>query len=252
MLSKFVRCLFFLGFFVIAPSALAADPGMTLDPRIGLNAYAALVDQQLSQARDGLRIVAASDNAASGDWDRIKGLLAVFAKGTPTAAAVWFARPDDTYFTVDGGRMTKTLSDRDYFPGLMAGHEEAGDLVVSKATGKRSSIIAIPVYAGGHVVGAVGVSIDMDKVAALVQDKIGFPTQVTFYALDEQGQAALHRDSKLLFEFAGRLGSPTLAQAVTQMLAKPEGTVRYEFQGVQRTVVFKKSAMTRWVYALRW
>ncbi len=252
MLTKLVYRLFFLGFFAVVPGALAADSGMMLSPRVGLNAYMALVDQQLEHARDGLRIVAASDNAASGDWDRIKGPLAVFAKDTPTSAAVWFVRPDGSYFTVDAGRMSQNLGDRGYFPGLMAGHEVAGDLVISKATGKRSTIIAVPIYAGGRVIGAVGVSIAMERVATLIDDKIAFPRQVIFYALDEHGQIALHRDPKLSFEFAERLGSKTLAQAVAEMLAKPEGMVRYEFQGAQRTAIFKKSPVTRWVYVLRW
>ena len=106
--------------------------------------------------------------------------------------------------------------------------------------------------AGGRVIGALGVSMAMEKAAALVDDKIALPGQVMFYALDGHGQIALHRESTLLFEFATQLGSPTLTDAVAQMLAKPEGEVRYEFQGAQRTAIFKRSEATGWVCALRW
>lgn len=239
---------------LFASSAIAAQAGenLTLDPRVGLNAYAALVEQELESARNGLQILAATENVVSGDWDSIKGPLAQFAKGRPTSAAVWFARPDGSYFTIEAGLTNQNLKDRDYFPGLMAGKEMAGDLVVSKSTGKRSAIIAVPVHKDGRVIGALGVSLAMEKVAALVDDKIAFPHQVMFYALDRHGQIALHRELTLLFEFAAELGSPTLAEAVKEMLSKPEGTVHYEFRGAERKAIFKKSSTTGWVYALRW
>jgi len=238
----------------IASNAFAADPqaGLALDPRVGLNAYAALVEQEFEHARTGLRALAASENAVSADWERIKRPLAIFAKDTPIAAAVWFARPDGSYFTVESGLTDQDLKNRAYFPALMAGREVAGDLVVSKSTGKRSAIIAVPVQTGGRVIGALGVSMAMEKLAGLVEDKIGFPDQIMFYALDGHGQIALHRESTLLFEFAAQLGSPTLAEAVKEMLAKPQGAVHYEFQGAQRTAIFKRSEATGWVFALRW
>lgn len=229
----------------------AADT-FALDAKVGLNAYAALVDQEIESARNGLRILASTENARSGDWERIKGPLTLFAGATPANATVWFARPDASYFTVETGLSNQSLRDRDYFPVLMAGKEVAGDLVVSKSTGKRSDIIAVPVLKDGRVIGALGVSMAMEKVADLVEDRMAFPNEVMFYALGPSGQTALHRQSSLLFEYPAKVGSPTLAAAVREMLAKPEGTVHYEFQGAQRTTIFKRSNATGWIYALRW
>ncbi len=114
----------------------------------------------------------------------------------------------------------------------------AGDLVVSRSTGKRSTVIAVPVLHGSRVVGALGASISMEKVADLIDHATGFPPQVMFYALDAHGMIALHREPGLLFEFAPELGGPTLSAAVHEMLAKPEGAVRYEFQGAEREAIF--------------
>lgn len=68
--------------------AAAADRNqqLALDPAVSLNGYVALVGQQFGQIRTGLRIVAASENAASGDWNRIKEPLGILANGTPTSA----------------------------------------------------------------------------------------------------------------------------------------------------------------------
>ena len=247
-----IRLLLVLMLILISPGAFAAAPGPTLEPTVGLNAYAALVDQEFAHTRSALRTLAASENARSGDWGRIRGPLAILAEGEPTSAAVWFARPDGSYFAVDGGLTGQNLKTRAYFPKLMSGEEVFGDLVVSRTTGKRSAIFAVPIRAGGRVVGALGVSVSMEKVAARVEDDLRLPKEVMFYALDGAGQIALHRESRLLFEFATGLGSPTLNQAVREMLAKPEGVVRYEFEGAQRTAIFKRSAETHWVFALRW
>lgn len=252
MFSWLIRFLIFGMLLTGATDAFAAGSVPTLDSRIALNAYMALVEQEFVDTRTELRILAASENAATGDWDRIKGPLAILAESTPTSAAVWFARPDGSYFTIDGGLTNQNISDRSYFPQLRAGKEVKGDLVLSKSTGKRSAIIAVPVQAGGRVIGALGVSIAMEKVAAQVNAKIAFPKQVTFYALDDRGEIALHRETTLLFEFASGLGSPSLTKAVEEMAKKPEGIVHYEFQGAQRTAIYKRSDITGWIFALRW
>lgn len=252
MSTRLTRLLCVVMLVWIAPRSIAAERAVTLDPAVGVNAYAALVDQELAHTRSALRILAASENARSGDWNRIKGPLAMLAKGAPASAAVWFARPDGSYFTVEGGPTGQNLKNRDYFPKLLSGKEVFGDLVVSKSTGKRSAVIAVPVKAGGRIVGALGVSVAMEKVAALIEDRLHFPPELMFFALDGSGQIALHRESRLLFEFATGLGSPTLNEAVKEMLAKPQGVVHYEFEGAQRTAVFKRSDETNWVFGLRW
>lgn len=255
MMKRLIRLLpivLLLPLVVSAAWPSAAQENLQLDPRVGLNAYEALVEQEFAAAHNGLRTLAATEDVASGDWEHVKGPLAQFAKGVPVSAAVWFAKPDGSYFSVGTGLTGQNIKDRRYFPPLMAGKDVTGDLVVSKSTGKRSTIIAVPVRKDGHVIGALGVSVDMEKVAALVDNKIAFPNAITFYALDRHGQIALHRQSTLLFEFAQQLGSPSLKASVEEMLSKPEGVVHYEFQGAQREAIFKRSSSTGWIYALRW
>jgi len=250
-LARLGPALALLSLFALEAAAARADD-LTLSPKTGLDAFAALVDQELANDRDELRIIAATENAASGEWDRLRAPMAAFAGATPTNAAIWFARADGSYFTLDTGLRGENLKDRAYFPRLLAGKEVLGELVVSKSTGKRSTVIAVPLLKNGQVTGALGVSIEMERIAAMVEKDIGFPPHVMFYALNGEGQIALHRESTLLFEFAEELGSQSLTKAVKEMLSKPEGTVRYEFQGAEREAIFKKSGVAGWVYALRW
>lgn len=215
---------------ILLPPNSKAQESTQLDLQIGLNAVAALVEQEFGCARDGLRTLATTENVISGDWERIKAPLAQLAKGIPLNAAAWFAKSDGSYFTVESGLTDQNLKNRDYFPKLLAGKEVIGELVVSKSTGKRSAIIALPVHKEGRVIGALGISVAMEKVAASVEDQLNLPKTIMFYALDSQGQIALHRDPALLFEFAAQLEGESLKTAVAEMLSKPEGLVQYEFK----------------------
>jgi hypothetical protein len=225
----------------IAPAAAAAaDTKLTLEPGVGLNAFAALVDKEFEYTSRALDIVASSENARSGSWERMKGPLALLATSNTNIAAVWFVQPDGSYFTVDKGRTGQSLKNRAYFPTLMAGTRVIGFLV------------AVPIRVGAQVIGAVGASIAMENLSAEIGRLLALPENTVFYALDQGGQIAFHRETPLLFEFATQLGSPTLTKAVGQMLVVPHGEVRYQFQGARRTAIFRKSSVTGWVYALRW
>jgi hypothetical protein len=151
---------------------------------------------------------------------------------------------------VDKGATGETLRERAYFPALLAGRDVVGALVVSQSTGKRSLIIASPVLVEGKVTGAVGVSMDAAKLAASVDQAIRFPADVVFYALNQQGQTALHRAGELIFVFPSDVGSATLNDAVKTMLSRPEGVVHYQYSGSDKTAVFQRSQLTGWVFVL--
>ncbi len=252
MLRRWLGLVVVLALSLFAPAAGTADDVPAGDARGRLGAFAALVDQRMDYLHRALLIVAATENARSGDWRRIKGPLEIVRGSDAALAAVWFAKPDGDYYTVDGHLTGLSLRDRDYFPALMAGREVKGELVVSRSTGKRSAVIAVPIRAGQRVIGALGVSMALEPVAAEIDKQLSPPPEVMFYALDHHGQIALHRQSSLVFEFATRLGDSSLTQAVGRMLTEPEGTVRYRFQGAERTAIFQRSEITGWVYALRW
>jgi hypothetical protein len=197
-----------------------------------------------------LAAVAASDGVTSGKWARIKPALTQVGDRLTTDAALWFVRPDGSYYTVRNGLETANLSDRGYFPRLMAGQQVWGDLVVSKSTGRMSSIIAVPIRVGQNVVGGLGASIDMVEVAKQVDKAMALPPNMVFYALDSQGRTALHIDRANIFDFPGEVGSPSLRGAVQKMLDSQRGSVTYTFKGAKRTVIFMKSEPTGWIFAI--
>jgi hypothetical protein len=232
------------------PRVGAAEPEFTLDARVTVDAFRATIDARLEGTAAATRLLASTEEARSGDWARIRGPLGTLVTSLPEEAAVWYARSDGSLFTVEKGATGDNLSDRAYFPSLLAGRDVVGALVISKSTGKRAVIVASPVVADGKVTGAVGVSVDAAMLALSIDRAIRFPPDVVFYALDDRGQTALHRAGELIFAFPSDVGSATLGDAVKTMLSQPEGVVHYQYAGSARTAVFVRSQLTGWTYVI--
>jgi hypothetical protein len=217
--------------------------------RLLLNSFAVLGEGHLENVLRGLKIISVTEEAQSGEWEKMRGLLAEFDSSGIKAAVVWFVRPDGSYYSVEKGPTSLNLRYREYFPRLMAGEEIIGDLVLSTSTGKRTVVVAVPVKKNGKVIGALGTSLAVEDMSKMLDEKMGLPDNMFFYALDQKGQTALHRVSALLFAYPSDMGSKSLSKTVGEMLTKPEGAVTYDFYG-ERTVVFKKFPLTGWIFAI--
>lgn len=197
-----------------------ARPEHLIDIKAVLSGLSALTDSHIEAMANALTVVAESQDIRSLDWAQMKPLLsAVQERYGP--ANVWFARPDGTYFTVEKGLTDKSLKDRPYFPKVMAGEPSTGELVVSRATSGNTVITAVPIKKDGKVIGMLGASVYLDKLAQHIKTVIPLPAGVVFYALDSKGQIALHTKQELIFQEATKLGGTTLTAAVQQMLIKP-------------------------------
>lgn len=210
-----------------------------------LSAVGGLADAHLLQTRQTLEILARTEEVQSGQWGRMKPLVSASVPQT-LRQVLWFAKPDGTYYTSTEGLADQNLSDRAYFPKLMVGEVVCGDLVVSKSTGKKSVIIAIPVKKDDRVVGGIGASIFVDDLSQLLNERLKLPAGSLFYALTTNGLTAFHIDPKLDFVDPRQLQNPSLSGAVGTILGRTEGEVTYEFNGAPRRVIFNTSALTGW------
>jgi hypothetical protein len=89
----------------------------------------------------------------------------------------------------------------------------------------------------------------VEEISRMLDEKMGLPGNIIFYALDQKGQTSLHKVSAMLFAYPSDMGSRSLAETVDEMLASPEGVVTYDFYG-ERVAVFKKHPLTGWVYVI--
>lgn len=239
--------------------ALAALPGCDGGPtepqdfrvegRVALSALVAIGDGHLQRIAGHFEVLASSGDARAADWERIRGPLAAIAERN-VAALTWFALPDGSYWSVQGGRATGNLSDRPYWPRLVAGQTVIGDLVASRATGKSSAIVAVPVRgAGGAIVGVLGSSVYLDSLSLLIKRELDLQPDQIFFSIDATPIGALQDDPTQIFLDPYDLGEPELEAAIREMLAHEAGVVNYRFRGKRRTVLYRKSPVSGWWYA---
>lgn len=256
----FVVALVGIVFFAVDP-VRAAPPAdslatsrtapFTVDGQVALHSFMALSDGHLQELADMLRLLAATDDARSGTWERIREPLAgVSAMTVP--AVLWFAEPKGAYWTLHEGRAAGNLSDRPYFPRVLGGTAVIGDLVVSRSTNRNTAVVAVPVRRDDQgVVGVLGASVHLDSLGAIVRREMGgLEGGFLFFSIDSKPMGAIHSDPSLIFTEPMQLGDEAMRRAFQEILSRTEGTVTYTFRGAPRTMIYRKSPVTGWWYAV--
>lgn len=237
----------------VARTGLAAEPGRSpgaevrVDSRSLLAGMIALVELRLKSAAAALETVAATSEVRSGNWPRIKPLLATLEKHSEPLTLV-YARPNGSYFTVEHDLVPYKVNDRAYFKAAMEGKSSIGEILVSRSTGRRSVVVAVPVKRGKHVSGVLAASIFLDSLSEAVSRDLDLDDE-SFFALDEQGKIALDRSTGWIMDDAAKMGSESMEKAVSEILANNQGTVEFLRIGRSRAV-FARSELTGWKFVL--
>ena len=218
------------------------------DARVALGAYRGMVEEHTAGILHSLRLIAASNEAKSGSWEQSKPLLEQLSKDVKTDATAWYVLPDGSYSATESEGLTdQNLKDRHYFPILMSGKEVFGDLVISKSTGHRSVIIAVPVSANGKVVGGVGVSLRVRLLSELYEH-MPLPETSYFYALEKDTRIVLHRKAERMFKTPSDIGDEALGEEFKRVLTQDSGAFEYNLQGKRMTAIFEKSPSLGWYF----
>lgn len=241
---------------LLLPALLACDDAAPTEPQefvvdgqLALASLMALSDGHLQQIEDHFGMLASTDEARSGDWERVREPLGAVER-LNVRALLWFALPDGSYWTVPGGIADGNLADRPYWPHLMAGQTVLGDLVASRATGRSSAIVAVPVRGtDGEIVGVLGSSVYLDSLSARIREEIDLQPDQIFFSIDATPIGALQDDPEQIFLHPYELDEPELEDAIHEMLARDEGVVNYRFRGRRRTVLYRRSDVSGWWYA---
>lgn len=233
----------------VFPGFSFAQPPSEKDAQSLLSAFMSYTDMKVASVQKSLKILASTSEAQSGKWEKMKGLLSGY-QSSEDGLVVWYARPDGTYFTVDKGLMDQKLSEREYFPDLRAGREVTGALVISKSTGQRSAVIAVPVRKAGKVIGAVGASLFLDRLSEQISSGLALRTDLSFYALAPNGLVTLHTKTDRHFLDPRELGSETLKNAAEEMLSNESGEVEYVFDKANKKAIYRTSPVTGWKFVL--
>lgn len=233
----------------ILPVVCPAQSTAGADVQRMLASFSRYTELRLDSVKQCLQIVASTTEAGSARWEDIRPLVIGYQERDPTLA-VWYALPDGTYYTANQGLMEVKLGDRPYFPDLLAGKIVRGALVISKSTGKRSAVIAVPVMKDGRMVAAVGASLFLEVLSDQIGEMLSLPEGTSFFALAPEGLTALHSLHDRHFLDPRELGSPSLKNAAEKMLSTTEGQTAYEYDGMMKQAVYSASPSTGWRFVI--
>jgi len=250
--SFFLRLVFFIA---LLPPLACAQPAADTPSAPGkdaqslLSAFMSYTDLRIGSVQRSLEILASTAEGKSGKWENMESLLGGYQK-SEDGLIVWYVRPDGTYYTVDKGLISEKLSDRSYFPDLMAGMKITGALVVSKSTGQRSAVIAVPIKKDGKVVGAIGASLFLDALSHQAGSALNLRPDAAYFAMAPNGLTTLHSRTDRHFLDPRELGSETLKNAANEMLAGTSGSISYEFDNTTKHAIYRTSPVTQWKFVL--
>jgi methyl-accepting chemotaxis protein len=133
-----------------------------------------------------------------------------------------------------------------YFKEAMAGRTNMGTVVLSKATGKPVTPIAVPIHSGANVVGAVILSLRIDFLANIVAgDQVGRTGYVA--VVDSAGMIIAHADPDLIMNMNILETEGDLANDIGKVKS---GISHYVFKKVSREAAFATVKDTSWIVIL--
>jgi hypothetical protein len=202
------------------------------DLQSSLNVASYYLDSVFRNTQTGLELISSTPEAGRGDWNGIKRYLRSLKAELP--GVYFYVVPGGGYSTVTGGDTNLNLSDRAYFKSLFAGNAIKGFPIYSRSTGKKSALVAVPIYTDGKVTGALGASVFLDELNKKLRQIFSLPQDYTWFVLDSKGNTMLDKDSDYIFMNALTQGSKSLQKAVSQALKNESGSVRYELGEIRR------------------
>lgn len=202
-----------------------------------LNLIMTSFEERLLGIMSSLRILASCAEVKSGDWSLIRPLLEKFNMEYEGLAL--YVLPDGGYYTVQRDWTGLNLANRGYFPDLLEGKEVLGYQVLSRSTGKRSIVFAVPVKDDGKISAFVGLSAFFENWNSSLIERLLLLPEIHFYVFDTQNSLALTDDTALLL---GSLDYPVIGLSERlEGLSTDDGSLIYSDGVNLNTAYFKKS-----------
>lgn len=164
---------------------------------MGVAGLVALTDSHIENCLNTLEVLAATEEVKSGDWEIMLPLLTK-ADEVMIPGPKWFGLPDGSYYVVGMGKTDQNIADRAYFPVVMSGSNTYSELVVSKATGEKALVVAVPVIREGEVIGILGISVFLEDLSGIIGEQLNLSDDMVFYAVTAENQVALHTDKEMI------------------------------------------------------
>jgi methyl-accepting chemotaxis protein len=187
----------FLAVVVLASGCTKGKVSPEANLEMGVAGLASLTDSHIKDSLTMLEVLAATQEVQSGDWEKMLPVLTK-ADEVMVPGPTWFGLPDGSYSVVGTGKTDKNIADRAYFSVVMSGKNTYSELVVSRSTGEKALVVAVPVIRAGKVIGILGSSVFLEDLSDMLSKEVKLADNMVFYAVTAENQVALHSEKEMI------------------------------------------------------
>ncbi len=169
------------------------------------------------------------------------------------------ANTDGSYYTTKVGRAQANIKDREHFKKALAGQVNISDPLISRTTGKPVIIIASPILAStksnSPPIGVFTGGVKVDRLISVV-NQLQYGKNSYAFALNSQGQAIAHPNSKLIATIEKPAPSflqstdLNLAAIARRMKNREQGIELRQFDGTFKYIAYVPLQEANWSVAL--
>lgn len=168
-------------------------------------------------------------------------VLQVIKQQYPDFATVVTVAPNGQQVARDSGKLI-SVADRDYFQETIKGRPVISDVLISKATGRPSIFISLPIKSPqGGISGVIFATVDLGelgtKAAAIKSGQTGYA-----FVTDKAGRIIAHPDKGLVDNQTDVSMLPPVQKAVS----KEYGAIAYEYEGQKKLAGYAVVPTTGW------
>ena len=187
----------FLAVVVLASGCTKGKVSPEGNLEMGVAGLASLTDSHIKDSLTMLEVLAATEEVQSGEWEKMLPVLTK-ADEVMVPGPTWFGLPDGSYSVVGTGKTDKNIADRAYFSVVMSGKNTYSELVVSRSTGEKALVVAVPVIREGKVIGILGSSVFLEDLSGILSEELKLADNMVFYAVNAENKIALHSDKEMI------------------------------------------------------
>lgn len=218
------------------------------------------IDQWLAIQKAEVETLANTPTIRSLNWLTIEPYL----KSEVTRSNDFFffsvAKTDGTYSNTEVGlAQNANLKDRKHFQIAMAGKVNISDPLISRTTEKPVIFVAAPIRKNLQMtstpIGVLSASFKVDRLTNVV-NKLKYGKNSYAFALNSQGQAIAHPNSKLIATVEKSPPSflnstdPNLAAIARRMVNREQGIELRQIDGILKYIAYVPLQETNWSIAL--
>ena len=196
VLVLFVAIVFVLTFFVLIAAGMlnrSLVQDLVEERAFDLvKSHSQMINLWLNERILELRQLANSSLLESLDWDAIEPSLQRRIDQAHDYFLIYFVATPDGNYNTTSQREAGNISDRDYFPRVMAGETVISEPMISRSTNERIIVMATPIWNEdrSRVKGLMGLSIDLVKMPQIELTRDS--SDIRIYLLDSRGYFIVH------------------------------------------------------------